>query len=120
MKTEFTCIRCPVGCLLTVSLENGRFLGVTGNACGRGVDYARDESVAPTRMISSTVPLHGGALAVLPVKTAAPIAKGLVAECVKALAGVEVEAPVRMGDVVVADICGSGVDMVATRSVPRK
>ncbi|MCD7895741.1 MAG: DUF1667 domain-containing protein, partial [Planctomycetaceae bacterium] len=113
-------INCPLGCILTVSLDdNGEVADVTGNQCARGVAYARMESTNPTRMMTSTVRLTGGAIGQAPVKTAAPIPKGLVVDSVKALKPVELTAPVTLGQVVLANVCGTGVDVIATRSIPR-
>lgn len=116
-STTMTCINCPIGCFLTVSLEDGKVVGVTGNQCKRGVAYAEMESTNPTRMMCTTVRLRGGAVAQLPVKTRSPIPKAMTVACSRALADVELEAPVALGQVVMADICGTGVDVVATRSV---
>ncbi len=117
--TTLTCINCPLGCILTVTLhDNGDVADVSGNQCARGVAYAKMESTNPTRMMTSTVRLTGGAIAQVPVKTAAPIPKGLVVDSVKALKPIELAAPVTLGQVVLTNVCGTGVDVVATRSIP--
>ena len=72
-QRELTCINCPLGCQLTVTLENGAVATVAGNGCPRGDRYARDEVCHPVRMLTSTVPVRGGALRRVSVKTAAPI-----------------------------------------------
>ena len=72
-QRELTCINCPLGCQLTVTLENGAVAAVAGNGCPRGDRYARDEVCHPMRMLTSTVPVRGGALRRVSVKTAAPI-----------------------------------------------
>ncbi len=114
MEKQLTCINCPIGCALTVRLEDGGAVEVTGNQCPRGVAYARVESTHPTRTVTSTVRLCGGGT--LPVKTREPIPKRLALESVRALARMEIASPVRLGDVVLPDVCGTGVDFVATRS----
>lgn len=119
-EQRLTCISCPIGCDLTVKLRDGKVLEVTGNLCNRGVAYAEMESTNPVRMMTSTVRLYGGTLEALPVKSARPVPKDRVRDCVRALKRVEVEAPVRMGDVVLADVCGTGVDVVATRSARKE
>ena len=115
MENQLTCINCPLGCILSVKLENGEAAEVTGNQCPKGAAYARVESVNPTRTVTTTVRLFGGGT--LPVKTRKPVPKRLAVACVRALKGVEIRPPVRIGDVVLADVCGTGTDFVATRSV---
>lgn len=120
MATEtkvMNCIMCPMGCELTVTLEDGKFASVTGNTCPRGAKYAQDEVTAPKRMLTSTVNIAGGALPLLPVVSATVLPKGKVLECAAYLRGVTVQAPVKAGDVVVKDILGLGVDILASRSM---
>lgn len=118
-KTELTCIGCPMGCAVTVEMDGkGGITGVTGHTCKRGEDYARKEVTNPTRIVTSTVMVEGGALEMVSVKTKSDIPKGKMAECVDSLRGVCVKAPVRIGDVIAADIAGTGVDIVATKEVP--
>ncbi len=114
---SLTCINCPVGCALTVEMADGAVAGVAGNLCARGPVYARAEVTNPTRMMASTVRLRNGAVAQLPVKTRSPIPKGKVADSVRALAGVEIPAPVELGRVILENVCGTGVDVIATRTV---
>ena len=113
---EITCINCPVGCRLTVELENGQVTSVTGNTCPRGVTYAKQECVDPLRMVTAVVPVAGSA-APLSVKTKSPIPKKLIAACMKELAAVELTAPIALGTVVVENVCGTGVNVIATKSV---
>ncbi len=113
---EITCINCPVGCRLTVELENGQVVSVTGNTCPRGVTYARQECVDPLRMVTAVIPVEGSA-APLSVKTRTPIPKKAIKNCMMELANAKLTAPIKAGDVVVANICGTGVDVIATKSV---
>ena len=119
-EKNLICINCPLGCPLTVSLENGEIKTVTGNTCPRGEAYARKELTDPTRIVTSTVKVKGGKLAMASVKTANDIPKGKIFECVKAIQDIELTAPVVIGQVVLADVCGTGVDIVATKNVPAK
>lgn len=112
MVKELVCINCPMGCRLTVSDEGGT-VAVTGNTCKRGETYGKDELTNPKRTVTALVGLKGRHEP-LPVKTSAPIPKGKVLECAKLLKTVEVEPPIKIGDVVAADICGTGVSVVAT------
>ena len=113
---EITCINCPVGCRLAVEMENGQVVSVTGNTCPRGVTYARQECVDPLRMVTAVVTVEGSAVP-LSVKTKAPIPKKEIANCMKELANVKLTAPIKAGDVVVTNVCGTGVDVIATKSV---
>ena len=112
---ELICIVCPKGCHLKVDEEHG--YAVTGNGCQRGAEYGKVELTNPTRVVTSTVKCVGGAHPRCPVKTDAPIPKGLIFEARKTLDDVELTAPVRVGDVVIANVCGTGVNFVAARSM---
>ncbi len=116
-EREFVCIVCPLGCNITARLEGGTIQSVTGNTCPRGANYVTKELTDPRRMLTSLVRVRNGELPVVSVKTVSDIPKGMVRECAKALKGVELQAPVHLGDVVLRDICGSGVDVVATKTV---
>ena len=111
---ELTCICCPLGCPLTVEIENGEVLKVTGNTCKRGEVYGAKEVTNPTRVVTSTVEVEGGAVPRVSVKTKEDIPKDKIFGCMKELKGVKVKAPVNIGDVIVPDVAGTGVDMVAT------
>ena len=114
---ELTCIGCPMGCPLIVTMEAGEVISVTGNTCKRGDVYARKEVTNPTRIVTSTVRVAGGSIDMVSVKTKEDIPKGKIFDCVKALKTVEVAAPVHIGDVIMKDVAGTGVDVVATKNV---
>ncbi len=116
-KRELICIGCPLGCPITVEMENGNVVSVTGNTCKRGDDYARKEVTNPTRIVTSTVRVEGGCAAMVSVKTKSDIPKDKIFECAKALKSVVVKAPVAIGDVVLTNVAGTGVDVVATKNV---
>ena len=112
MERKLTCIVCPKGCEMTVSLtEEGKFLSVTGHTCKRGEAYAFSECTAPTRTLTSTVITEGGKL--LPVKTAAPIPKESLFSAMKQLGEITASDETRLGDVLLADIAHSGIPLVA-------
>jgi len=114
---ELICIGCPLGCPITVTMNDGEVVEVKGNTCKRGDDYARKEVTNPTRIVTSTVCVDGGDLAMVSVKTKSDIPKGKIFECVKALQGVRVPAPVAIGDVIMEDVAGTGVSVIATKNV---
>ena len=116
-KRELICIGCPLGCMVTVTMGNGVVTAVEGNTCKRGDDYARKEVTNPTRIVTSTVMVQGGSDVTVAVKTRSDVPKDKIFDCVKALKGITVKAPVHIGDVIVADVAGTGVDIVATSEV---
>lgn len=103
---------------MRVEVENGRVVSVSGNGCGRGSAYARQECIDPRRTVTAVIPVEGGA-SPLSVRTSAPIPKRLIARCMGELAGVRLCAPVRMGSVVLENVCGTGVSVIATKSVEK-
>ncbi len=114
---ELICIVCPRGCRLVVDEEND--YSTAGNACPRGAEYARAELTAPTRVLTSTVAVTGGIHPRCPVKTAAAIPKGLLPAAMRRIRAVCLAAPVQEGQVVIPDLLGTGVDLVACRDLPR-
>lgn len=114
---ELICIGCPMGCPLKVELEKGEVKQVTGNTCNRGDAYARKEVTNPTRIVTTTVRVNHGTQAVVAVKTRTDIPKDKIFACMEEIKKVAVEAPVKIGDVVAADIADTGVDMVATKNI---
>lgn len=114
-KRELICIGCPMGCPLTVELDGGTIASVAGFTCKRGDVYARKEVTNPTRIVTSTVKVEGGLVDMVSVKTKEDIPKDKIFDCVKALKGLTVKAPVHIGDVILPDAAGTGVDIVATK-----
>lgn len=110
---ELICILCPRGCRLKVDDD----LNVTGNFCPRGILYAKTEMTNPTRIVTSTVKIKAKNAVRLSVKTAQAIPKGKMFDCMRELDKVMVEAPIRIGDVIVYNICETGVDVVATKDI---
>jgi CxxC motif-containing protein len=116
----YLCIGCPLGCRLEVDeSEDGDILEVRGFSCRRGQEHAIQEHRDPRRLVTTTVSVDGGLWPRLPVKTTEAVPKHLVVDVCRALAGVRVEAPVQLGDVIVADVIGTGRDVVATRHMPQ-
>lgn len=115
-KKQLTCISCPIGCLITVTLENNEVVAVEGNTCPRGETYAKAEVTAPVRMVTGLVRVEGRREP-LSVKTATAIPKSKVADCVKVLAKTTVKAPVALGEAVISDVCGTGISVIATKAI---
>ena len=108
-KIALTGLGCPLGCPLIVTMEDGVVASVTGNTCPRGDAYARKEVTAPTRIVTSTVRVTGGTLAMVSCKTRSDIPKGKIFDVVRALKDVEVPAPITIGQVLAENVAGTGV-----------
>lgn len=116
--TELVCIVCPKGCRLAVDEQNG--YAVTGNACARGEAYGKKELLDPTRTVTSTVRITGAEIPRLPVKTREEIPKANIRAAMCLLNGLTLQAPVKLGDVVVDDAAHTGAVFVATRSLGKQ
>jgi CxxC motif-containing protein len=113
---ELICVQCPKGCSLTVTILDGTVTKVVGNKCKRGRQYAQEEIIRPMRMVTALVDVKGSSLP-LSCKTAAPIPKACIFDCLDALRGLELHTPIAIGDIVYANVCGTGVDVVATKDI---
>ena len=114
---ELTCIGCPMGCQLRATLEDGVVTAVTGNTCPRGREFAVSEMTAPRRTICSTVRTAFPDAPVLPVRVSADIPKDRIFDVMDALKTVTVSERIGRGDVVIPDVLGLGVDVIATSSL---
>ena len=120
---QFNCTTCPSECLLTVEVErdvNGSVAAihsVTGNRCPRGDKFAHQELTCPMRVLTTTVAVSGGDEALLPVRTAEAIPLALHAQAMDLIRGVVVDAPIRMGDVVLKDLLNTGIDLIASMDI---
>ena len=107
MRTELTCIECPMGCKLTVELENGKVTEIAGNNCPRGKMYAENEVIDPKRVITSTVKLASGG--VVPVKTDAPVSKKKMFEVMEIINSITVSKPIKTGDIIKENVFGANI-----------
>lgn len=119
MNRELTCIVCPMGCQLSVEIEDGKVISVSGNTCIRGEKYAETECVNPVRVITTTVRAKDGR--VIAVKTDKPVPKDKIFECMNAINSLEPDAKdgLGVGDTLCADILGTGANVVVTQKVVR-
>jgi len=115
---EVICIICPKGCHLQVSQneETGEY-EVRGATCDRGKDYGINEVTNPVRVLTSTVRVEGSNLVRCSVRTNGSVPKAKIFDCMEEINRVTLQAPVRVGDVVIEDIAGTGVELIATRSI---
>ena len=114
MTRNLTCIICPRGCSLTAEI-NGQEVSVTGNACPKGAQYAKDECVHPMRTVTSIVRVANREDQMVSVKTAAPIPKEHIFDVMERIRAAKVDAPVAIGDVILTDVFGTQV--VATKNI---
>ncbi len=116
-KKELICIGCPLGCLLTVTMEAGELL-VAGNTCKRGEDYAQKEILHPARIVTSTVPVSKSPCKRISVKTERDVPKEKIFAVMEEIRTIQATAPVHIGDVLLDDCAGMGVAVVATKAAP--
>ncbi len=114
MKKEVICTVCPRGCRIQVEGEGGTITSVQGYSCKRGLEYATAEFAHPARILTTTVKLSGGDGPLLPVRSSAPIPKQKLFDCMAVIRAVQASAPVERYQVIIPDICGTGVDIVAS------
>ncbi len=115
-KKEITCITCPAGCRLEVTLQ-GRSIRVRHNECKKGIEFASEEIFNPTRMFTTTIGIESKKVRRLAVRTRTPAPKNRIREMVAEVKKVKVSAPVKMGQVIIKDLLGTGVDVVASSTV---
>ena len=116
---EIICIGCPMGCVLTVE-TNSNDISVSGNTCLRGEIYAKKEITNPTRVVTSTVKVNNGMISRVSVKTETDIPKTKIFECMDEIRKTGVEAPVHIGDVIIKNCSGTGIAVIATKSVEHR
>lgn len=118
---EYTCIVCPRGCHLTADWatdeEGKKYIKVSGNACPRGEKYAIEEMTMPMRTVTSSVYVRGGEEKMASVKTSDTVPKEQIGEVLRAISALEMEAPIRVGQVLIENVAGTGKNVVATRNV---
>lgn len=112
--SQLICIGCPAGCLITVKRREDGSFDITGNTCKKGEEYARNEMTAPVRTVTSMIRLAGGSGKVVPVKTKTEIPKGKIDACMKEIKRAVAAAPISVGDVLIENVAGTGISVVAT------
>ena len=109
---KITCIVCPLGCEITARMDGDNIAELSGQGCKRGEAYARAELADPRRMLTTTMRVKGDGL--VAVKSAQALPKGALMACMEVIKKRIVTAPINIGDVLIEDICGTGVDIIAT------
>ena len=115
-ERRLTCIGCPMGCPLVVTMDGGEVVSVTGNTCKRGETYGITEMTAPKRVVTSIVKVDNREDAFVSVKSAAPITKSKMFEAMDIIRAAKISAPVKIGDIVIKDILGE-TDIIATSNI---
>lgn len=117
MERELICIGCPMGCRLSVKTDKAGELTVTGNTCKRGEQYGKKEVTCPERTLTGTVAVRGGVMKVCSVRTARDVPKETMFAVMSCINTASAEAPIHIGDVIIENVAGTGVNVVATRNV---
>lgn len=120
VRNNIVCIVCPKGCRMQVESNHGEIKNISGFSCPKGKEYAEKEFTHPTRVLPTSVRVKHGELPLVPVKTNGAIPKESLLPAMREVAKVQIEAPVCIGQVIVENIMGTGIDIVATRDILRK
>lgn len=116
-KKEYTCVACPKGCTVEVEFEDDEIKDISGYSCAKGEDYVKSEFHDPRRILTTTVRIKGAKYPRIPVRTETGVPKDELDCCLDKLNEVDLEAPVDVGDVVIEDVCGTGISVVTSRSL---
>jgi len=119
-RKHFTCVICPIGCEIEVDLQGSEVASMQGDKCVKGKEFVLQELEEPMRILTTTIRIKGAKWAMLPVRTDKPIPKRLLFSVINELAKIELQAPVKMSDVIIGDTAGTGANIVATRNMRRE
>ncbi len=120
MKKTVICTTCPSGCEMEAIFQDENDLKVTGNRCKRGEAYCRNECFNPKRTFTASVKIKGSRRAVMPVRTREAVPKDMIMKCAEEAHKVELIAPVKCHDVVLSNVAGTGVDLIASMTLNRE
>jgi CxxC motif-containing protein len=113
---DIRCIVCPTGCLVHVENINGELI-IEGHSCNRGEEYAREEFIAPKRILTTTIRVENGFLSLIPVRSDQPIPKEKLHDTLKEIAMTKVKAPIKMGDILIKKVLGLDANIIASRDL---
>ena len=122
---QFNCTTCPSECLLTVEVERDadgavvEVRSVAGNSCPRGDKFAHQELTCPVRVLTTTVAVSGGDESLLPVRTSEAIPLELHTQAMDLIRGLVLNAPIRMGDIVLENLLDTNIDLIASMDIDR-
>jgi CxxC motif-containing protein len=119
-KRHFTCVTCPIGCEIDVEVQDGDIVSMEGNKCKKSEDFVLQELKEPMRVLTTTVRVNGARWAMLPVRTDKSIPKRLFFQVIGELSDVELQAPVKISEVILKDVAGTDANIVATRTMKKE
>ena len=119
-KRHFTCVTCPIGCDIDVEVQDGNIVSMEGNKCKKSEEFVLQELKEPMRVLTTTVRVNGARWAMLPVRTDKSIPKRLFFQVIGELSDVELQAPVKISEVIVKDVAGTDASIIATRNMKRE
>ena len=118
-KKDITCIVCPIGCKITVKLDGKKVDLISGNKCKRGIEYAINEALDPRRMLTTSVLIENGEWPLISVKSSKPVPKENIFSILKEIKKTKVKAPVKTGQIIIKNVAGVGIDILATKSIKK-
>lgn len=118
-KMEMTCIGCPNGCDITLTAEDGKIIEVLGNKCPKGIEFAENEFFHPMRTFTGSMDVIGSTEGAHTVscRTQKEISKADMLAVAAEIKKYKIKLPVKVGDVLIENVCGTEVDIVATKNV---
>lgn len=116
---DIRCIVCPTGCLVHVENINGELI-IEGHSCKRGEEYAKEEFIAPKRILTTTLQVENGFLPLIPVRSDKPIPKDRLQETLKVIAKAKTKAPIKMGDILIEKVLDLDINIIASRNLIQK
>ncbi len=119
MLKEYTCIMCPRGCDISAQVENGTIVLIEGATCQKGSDYVKQELTDPRRNIATSVLVENGELPLVSVRLDSPIPKDMIFKVMDEIREVRVQAPVKVGQIIIRNIIGLDCNLVATKTIER-
>jgi len=119
MLKEYTCIMCPRGCDIEANIEDDlRLVSTEGAGCQKGISYLRQELADPRRNLATSARVLGGSMPLVSIRLTGPIPKARIGEALKAMQALRLEAPVFAGQILIENLGGLGIDVIATRQIP--
>lgn len=118
MKKDMICISCPMGCRISAEWEIDSDITVSGNKCQRGVIYGQEEILSPRRVVTATIDINSTWLNRLPVMTTGTVPKGIIDSLLNKIYKMHLETPIARDDIIIQNIDDTGIDLIATRTVP--
>ncbi len=119
-KKELTCIICPIGCKILIKTDGKKFEIINGNKCKRGIEYARSEALDPRRNLCSSVLVENGNWPLVSVKTSKPVPKNKIFKVLKEIKNAKVEAPIKLGQIIIKNVANTDIDIVSTKTICKK